>query len=212
MDEDSLAGRIVARAGLAGVSISEALGEELARYLGLLLRWNKRMNLTALRDDEFGIDRLVVEPLLAVEHLAGDAVRLMDIGSGGGSPAVPMRLARPDIRLQMVERKARKAAFLREVVRQLSLSGSSVEVCGYEELSARLDAGDRADVVTVRAVKLGERGVRAASGLLKEGGRLFLFEGPGTESGVGAVGFELEGSFPLIEGLESRLVVLRKAG
>lgn len=212
MDVDGLAGRIVARAGLVGVSVSETLGEELARYLGLLLRWNKRMNLTALTDDESGIDRLVVEPLLAVGHLAGDPVRLVDIGSGGGSPAVPMRLARPEIRLQMVERKARKAAFLREVVRQLSLSGSSVEACGYEELSAQFDAGDRADVVTVRAVKLGERGLRAVSGLLKEGGRLFLFEGRESESAVGAVGFEVEGRFPLIEGLESRLLVLRKAG
>jgi 16S rRNA (guanine527-N7)-methyltransferase len=206
-----LSDRIAARCRLAGVSVPGPLGGELARYLKLLFRWNERMNLTGLTDDDTGIDRLLVEPLVAARWLCAGPLRLIDIGSGGGSPGVPIRLVRPDVRLQMVESKSRKAAFLREAVRHLALTGARVEARRYEELAAGLGEGDRADVVTVRAVRLDEAGFRALAGLLAEGGRLFLFEGQGTgrEDG-GAAGFEEEGTFPLVESLQSRLSILRR--
>ena len=72
------------------------------------------MNLTALDDRESGLDRLIVEPLMAVERLPTNRGRVVDIGSGGGSPAIPMKLAAPGVDLLMVESKVRKAAFLRE--------------------------------------------------------------------------------------------------
>jgi 16S rRNA (guanine527-N7)-methyltransferase len=203
--------RIAARGRLAGVSVPARLAGELARYLKLLFRWNERMNLTGLTDDDAGIDRLLVEPLVATGWLSVGPLRLVDIGSGGGSPAVPMRLVRPDVRLQMVESKGRKAAFLREAVRHLALTGARVESRRYEELAAGLGEGDRADVVTVRAVRVDEVGFRALAALLAEDGRLFLFEGQGTgrEDGA-AAGFEVEGTFPLVESLQSRLSIWRK--
>ena len=211
VETGGLSGRIAARGRLAGVAIAGPLSVELARYLGLLLRWNERMNLTGLTDDDAGIDRLLVEPVVAARRLCAGPLCLVDIGSGGGSPAVPMRLARPDVRLRMVESKSRKAAFLREAVRHLSLTGVGVEACRYEALTVRGGEGDRADVVTVRAVRVGAAGFKALSGLLVEGGRLFLFEGQktGREDGA-AVGFRVEGSFPLVESLQSRLSILRK--
>ncbi len=63
----------------------------------------------------------------------------MDVGSGGGSPAIPLKLAVPRLRLTMVEAKARKSAFLREAVRHLGLEQRSVETARYEELLARPD-------------------------------------------------------------------------
>ena len=210
MGTGGLSDRIAARGRLAGVSVPAPLGRELARYLKLLFRWNERMNLTGLTDDDVGIDRLLVEPLLAARWLSAGPLRLIDIGSGGGSPAVPIRLVRADVRLQMVESKGRKAAFLREAVRHLALTGARVEARRYEELAAGLGDGDRADVVTVRAVRLDDRGFMAVSRLLAEGGRLFLFEGQGTgrEDGA-AAGFEVEGTFPLVDNLQSRLSILR---
>jgi 16S rRNA (guanine527-N7)-methyltransferase len=169
------------------------------------------MNLTGLTDDDAGIDRLLVEPLVATRWLPAEPLRLVDIGSGGGSPAVPIRLMRPDVRLRMVESKSRKAAFLREAVRHLALTGARVEARRYEELAAGLDEEDRADVVTVRAVRLDEAGFRALAGLLADGGRLFLFDGQGAgrEDGA-AVGFEMEATFPLVESLQSRLSIWLK--
>jgi len=211
VETGGLCDRITARGRLAGVSVPAPLGAELARYLKLLLRWNERMNLTGLTDDDAGIDRLLVEPLVATRWLPAEPLRLVDIGSGGGSPAVPIRLMRPDVRLRMVESKSRKAAFLREAVRHLALTGARVEARRYEELVAGLDEEDRADVVTVRAVRLDEAGFRALAGLLADGGRLFLFDGQGAgrEDGA-AVGFEMEATFPLVESLQSRLSIWLK--
>jgi 16S rRNA (guanine527-N7)-methyltransferase len=205
--------RVVERAGRAGVSVSAVLGGQLAGYLRLLLRWNQRMNLTGLTDDDAGIDRLLVEPLVAAEQLPCGPLRVIDVGSGGGSPAIPMRLRRPEVALRMVERKGRKAAFLREAVRHLALTGSTVEARSYEEVGANLVEAERADVVTVRAVRLDDAGLRAVAGLLVSGGQLFLFERrePGGATD-GAAWFEAEGCFELVESLQSRLVVLRKCG
>ena len=209
MTGTGLSGRIAARAGAAGVPVGCALSDSLARYVELLVRWNERMNLTGLTDDDAGLDRLVVEPLGAALRLGTGALRLIDIGSGGGSPAVPMKLARPDVRLRMVESKSRKAAFLREVVRHLGICGAEVEACRYEQLAARVTDDERADVVTVRAVRLDEDGFDCLSRLLARGGRLFLFEGQGGDAGAG-VGdrFSTVQTYRLVESLKSRLVVL----
>jgi 16S rRNA (guanine527-N7)-methyltransferase len=211
VETGGLSDRIAARGRLAGVDVPAPLAGELARYLKLLFRWNERMNLTGLIDDDAGIDRLLVEPLVAARWLPEGPLRLVDIGSGGGSPAVPMRLMCPDVRLRMVESKSRKAAFLREAVRHLVLTGVSVEACRYEAFAAGVDEGDRADVVTVRAVRLDRAGFRALTGLMADGGRLFLFEGQGAGREDGAVdGFRGEGTFPLVESLQSRLSIWRK--
>ena len=209
MEPGGLSDRIATRARLAGTCIDGPLADSLARYLALLIRWNERMNLTALTDDDEGLDRLVVEPLMAAARLPAGELRVIDIGSGGGSPAVPMRLARADVRLRMVESKTRKAAFLREAVRHLGLARTEVDACRYEDLPGRLGEADRADVVTVRAVRLDEAGFSSLARLLDERGRVFLFEGERTGREGGA-DFELEGSFPLVEGLRSRLSVLRR--
>lgn len=204
-----VAERISARVNLAGARVDAEVAEALARYLALLFRWNGRMNLTGLTDDDAGLDRLVVEPVVAASRLPVGELRVIDIGSGGGSPAVPMRLARADVRLRMVESKARKAAFLREAVRALALAGSEVIRSRYEDLAGEVGEEDRADVVTVRAVRLDESGFTALARMLNDGGRVFLFEGEGAET-VQVPEFALEGSFPLVEALRSRLTVLVK--
>ena len=208
-----LSERIAARAEAAGVPVGCALSDALARYVDLLVRWNERMNLTGLTDDDAGLDRLVVEPLGAARRLPTGALRVIDIGSGGGSPAVPMKLARPDVQLRMVESKSRKAAFLREAVRHLGISGAEVEACRYEQLAARVRDDERAAVVTVRAVRLDEDGFECLSRLLASGGRLFLFEREDGDGGARVGGrFASMETYPLVESLRSRLVVLSLVG
>ena len=124
--------RLERRAKRVGLTVSVELAERLGAYVELLSRWNKRMNLTALDERDEAIDRLLIEPLVAVKYLPSRSAAVLDIGSGGGSPAIPMKLAAPGIALRMVEAKTRKAAFLREAVRQLNLGDTVVEATRYE--------------------------------------------------------------------------------
>ena len=173
--------RIRRRAQRARLELAEDLLEALCTYVELLRRWNERMNLTALDDRETGLDRLVIEPLLAAEYLPRKRGRMVDIGSGGGSPAIPLKLAAPGLALLMVEVKVRKAAFLREAVRQLELQGTVVETCRYESLLTRADLHEAHDVLTLRAVRVDRRVLRGVQAFVKAEGHLLLFRGGGSE-------------------------------
>ena len=175
----TLAERIARRAARAGLEVDAALTRALTVYVELLMRWNRRINLTALIDDDRGIDRLIVEPLAAVRHLPKPDAAVTDIGSGGGSPAVPMKLASPGVRLRMVESRTRKAAFLREAVRRLGLDGTVVEACRLEDVAVREDSLGKSDVVTVRGVRVEARLLRLIRPLVSPGGVVFLFGGAG---------------------------------
>ena len=205
--------RLERRAARAGVEVSDSLMDRLCVYVELLLRWNARMNLTALDDRDIGLDRLIVEPLVAVRHLPTRKATVVDIGSGGGSPAIPLKLAAPDVSLLMVEAKTRKAAFLREAVRCLELDRTSVETGRYEALLTRPELHEAHDVLTLRAVRIEARVLRGLQAFIKPGGELLLFRGGGGGADVPA---ELQpplvwrATYPLVESLRSRLVVLRK--
>lgn len=205
--------RLQRRARRAGVTLTPTLTEGLAAYFDLLCRWNSRINLTSLVDRDEAIDRLILEPLVAVRQLPATSATVVDIGSGGGSPAVPLKLAVPQVALWMVEAKTRKAAFLREVVRTLGLTGTIVETSRYEELLARPDLHEAADLVTIRAVRLEGRVLTSLQAFLKPGGRIWLFRGPiGPDVAASMMPpLQWEATFPLVESLRSRLVVLRKA-
>ena len=207
-----LAGRIAGRALRAGMEIDVSLASALAVYLKLLYRWNRRMNLTGLPEDDRGLDRLVVEPLVAAQQMPVEARSVVDIGSGGGSPAVPFKLAVPGLALRMVESRTRKATFLREVVRQLGLSGVVVETCRYQELLLRSELHEAADVVTVRAVNVDRLALDGLQTLLRAGGVLFLFRSTEEDEAWADVRPSLRwrGTYPLVESLKSRLVVLEK--
>ena len=117
--------RIARRARNVGLDVASPLLDGLEAYFLELARWNRKINLTAFQLDDDGsddaVDRLLIEPVRGGQAHPGEARRsLIDIGSGGGSPAVPMKLARPDLSLTMVEVKVRKSVFLRQVARLLA--------------------------------------------------------------------------------------------
>ena len=132
--------RLLARLAPASISLTSDQIERLAEYWRLLERWNSRINLTSLplRDYPSGsVDRLIVEPLLASPLMPATPVNWYDLGSGGGSPAIPLKIVTPGAQLIMVESRSRKAAFLREVVRSLALTKSArVEARRFEDVAA----------------------------------------------------------------------------
>jgi 16S rRNA (guanine527-N7)-methyltransferase len=208
--------RIRRRTRKAGVVLSPELAGALERYYALLAKWNEKINLTSFRlppggEDE-GIDRLLVEPLVAARYVASAARSAMDVGSGGGSPAIPLKLASPQLHLRMVESKTRKAVFLREAVRELNLSAVDVETSRFEELLARPELHEGFDLMTIRAVRVEPRTLLTLQAFLRPGGQLFLFRGPGGADVADSVTPPLSwvATFPLIEELRSRLVVLTK--
>jgi 16S rRNA (guanine527-N7)-methyltransferase len=204
--------RLVRRAAKGNLFLPDGLADRLAAYYDLLSRWNRNINLTSIDNVDEAIDRLLLEPLAAVRHFPGPVRRLMDVGSGGGSPAIPFKLALPDAALTMVEVKARKSAFLREAIRQLRLEKAEVETARYEELLARPELHEAYDLVSLRAVRAETRVLTSLQAFLAPGGSLVLFRGPDGPAQPSTVVPPLEwsGTFPLIDNLQSRLTLLTK--
>jgi 16S rRNA (guanine527-N7)-methyltransferase len=204
--------RLVRRASKAGVVLNDELSDGLATYYELLSRWNQKINLTGLTDPDEAIDRLLLEPLVAARYLPSATAWLMDIGSGGGSPAIPLKLASPGIGLTMVESKARKSAFLREAVRQLDLSLTQVETARYEELLTRPELHDRHDAISIRAVRVQPRALVTLQAFLRPRGTIMLFRGPDGQADSQPVYPPLEHvqTVPLLDTTQSRLTLLAK--
>lgn len=205
--------RLTRRASKVGLFLPDELAEKLAVYYELLERWNRKINLTALDDPDQAIDRLLLEPLLAARHLpAGSPLLLMDLGSGGGSPAIPLALMAGDrVRLTMVEVKTRKSAFLREAVRQLDLV-AQVENSRFEELLARPELHERFDALSIRAVRVEAKLLMTLQAFLKSRGLVMMFKGPsGPDKPSNVIPpLEWQATIPLVDSLQSRLVLLRK--
>ena len=206
--------RLSRRSAKAGLFLNEALASALTTYYELLARWNQKINLTALDNADEAIDRLLLEPVLAAKAIEGSRPRaLLDIGSGGGSPAIPLALALgSEVSLMMVEVKARKSAFLREAIRQLSMSHAVVENRRYEELLARPELLEGFDLLSVRAVRVEPKVLMTLQAFLRPGGELLLFRGPVGPAAPANIIHPLEWdrTVPMIESLQSRLTVLRK--
>ena len=208
--------RLRRRARRASVEISPDLEAGLERYFALLTKWNAKINLTSFKlepsgDDE-AMDRLLIEPVIAARHVSSRAVTAIDIGSGGGSPALPLALACPRLSLRMVESKTRKAVFLREVIRELGLARVTVETTRFEELLTRPELHEGLDLVTIRAVRVEPRTLISLQAFLRPRGELFLFRGPGGADVADALTPALVwlATYPLVDALRSRLVVLQK--
>jgi 16S rRNA (guanine527-N7)-methyltransferase len=163
----------------ASLSASDAVVERLSQYYELLRTWNRRINLTALQLEDFPaatLERLIVEPLIAAQLVTDEEVDMLDLGSGGGSPAIPMKIACAQLRLTMVESREKKSSFLREAVRQLSLANSAVVTGRVETMS--LVPGYRASIVTVRALRIDRPLLDRLAEYVEPSSRLFLFGGP----------------------------------
>lgn len=208
-----MAERLVQRAALSGLTVAGALAVKLTAYIHLLEHWNEKINLTSLVDPDEAVDRLLLEPLAAAARVPSGA-RLIDLGSGGGSPAIPLALASGATRLVMVESRERKAAFLREAIRHLELAAmASVEAIRFEDLAEREGFASAFDVVSIRAVRTDLEILETAARFLVPAGLVALFRGPSGPHLLEGLPSMLVhvGTAPLLKQSNARLTLLRRA-
>jgi 16S rRNA (guanine527-N7)-methyltransferase len=205
--------RVTRRGKKAGLSVGPDLMSSLEIYYRLLEAWNTKINLTALDlagGGDQAVDRLLIEPLVALRYVPEGVSRLIDIGSGGGSPAIPMKLGRPAVDFTLVEAKTRKCAFLREAARHLGVD-LHVETARYETLLARPELHEAFDVLTMRAVRVEPRTLFGLQAFVRPSGSMLLFRGPSGPAGPAAPPpLYWESTHLLVDALRSRLTVLRK--
>jgi 16S rRNA (guanine527-N7)-methyltransferase len=174
-----------------GVRSEPAQVEALLQYGDLLIRWNQKINLTGAKS----IGALIAEhypDAYALARRLDQPARVIDIGSGGGLPALPLALLRPGLEIRLCEPIAKKAAFLRTAIRELKLADRvSLETRRGEELAdelAAIPAGPATsapseglfDAATSRATFAPEAWLALGRRLVRPGGRVFVLTVPGT--------------------------------
>jgi 16S rRNA (guanine527-N7)-methyltransferase len=204
--------RLSRRARKAGVGLPGELLEKLSVYFQLLSKWNQKINLTGLDLSDAtpeGLDRLLIEPLLAAAHANG-ARTLIDIGSGGGSPALPLALALNGARLAMVEVKTRKSVFLREAARELGLEGTVVVTARHESLLSDPSFHEAFDLLSVRAVRVESRVLAELQAFVRPGGRIFHFRTATDAMALLPPALKAVATYGLIEASRSQLAIFEK--
>lgn len=169
---------LAVRADAAGLALAPELVDGLLEYLALLAMWNRRINLTAFdlsHPSDEACDRLIIEPVLAAAYVSREHRRAIDLGSGGGSPGIPLVLAAPWVEMWLVEVRSRKAAFLREAARTLMQVRIRVEEARFEAV----EASQPFDVISFRAVRADQGLWKTVDRLLGPSGRVLWFGGMG---------------------------------
>ena len=201
-----------------GLTLDATAIDRLAGYLGLLLDANTRTNLTAIKDPDTAWRRLITDSLTllpGLEDLDGHS-KVIDIGTGGGLPGVPLAIARPDVGFTLVDATGKKVAFLQSCVDALGLENVAAiqgraEVLGHEQKHRQ-----SYDLATVRAVGKVSEIAEYCLPMVRVGGRMLAMKGGAAEQELGEAGDALSilgaGDVALIdaypEGFDSELVLI----
>ena len=182
--------------GSAKQALSVTQLQSISMYIDILLRWNARINLTSVRQPEEIVTRHLGESFFAARHLfpkhdlklgaepgpGEQQVHVIDVGSGAGFPGLPIKIWAPHIHLTLIESNQKKATFLREVIRHLSLDNADVfagrlQDFGKDNRGSLAHQEKKADVVTLRAVEHFDSILPAAANLVTTRGVLALLVG-----------------------------------
>jgi 16S rRNA (guanine527-N7)-methyltransferase len=161
----------------ADATLSLEQHAKLAHYLDLLFEANARMNLTRITDRAQAELQHVGDALTVLPHLPEGAIRLADVGSGGGVPGIPLAIARPNAMVMLIESTKKKAAFLKDAAGALGLENVSVSEWRAEDV-ARSNSRETFDVALVRAVATMNWLAEWCLPLVKKGGKMLAMKGP----------------------------------
>ncbi len=199
----------------AGWQLTSEQQQRLLQYVCLLDKWNKTYNLTAVREREHMIGLHVLDSLALLPHL-GPAKTMLDVGSGGGLPGIPLAVARPDLHITMLDSLQKKTVFLRQAISELGLNNAAV-VCERVEQFA---PSKKFDIVISRAFAALSDFVNSAAHLVAHHGVMLAMKGTYPKDEIARLandsptGYQvmlvIKLAVPQVEG-ERHLVVLGKA-
>lgn len=190
-----------------GVALDEEQMSVLLIHFELLLRWNRKANLTSIRHPGQILRRHFAESLFLTRVVQLGPGLLYDIGSGAGFPGLPLKVAHPELGLVLVESSQKKAAFLKEVVRASRLEGVRVEAARAEDL-ARRPGRELGHWLTMRAVGQLDRLLPLLRRLLLPEGQMALFLGAADAERVSKLaGFAWAAPVP-VPGSERRVILV----
>ena len=164
-------------AARASVTLTEDQRARLHQFLDLMLDANKRMNLTRITDRSQAELNHVADALTVLPFLPTGSHRLADVGSGGGVPGLPLAIVRPEARVLLIESTKKKAAFLRDAIKQLNLENVTVTEQRAEDV-AHSDDREQFDVVIARAVATMDWLAEWCLPLVARGGKFLAMKGP----------------------------------
>lgn len=196
--------------GLAelGLELSPATRTQLLAFRDLLLKWNKTYNLTALRDPQQALSHHLLDSLAILPHVGPEP--LLDVGSGGGLPGIPLAIARPELAVRMVDTVQKKATFLQQAAIQLGLRNVTVNHARVEELPGQYAQ------ISSRAFAELSLFVELTRHLLAPGGRWLAMKGVRPDAEIAALPADIvvESIIPLsVPGLDAeRHLIILKAG
>jgi len=160
-----------------GVRLDNRQIEQFALHGQELTAWNRRINLTRITDPKTVAIRHFIDSLAPAEWIPGDA-RILDIGSGGGFPGIPLKVACPTLTMTLIDGVRKKVNFLKTVIRNLNLKGIEARHCRAEEMIETGPVHANAyPVILCRALTALDRFVELALPLLSEGGTLIAMKG-----------------------------------
>lgn len=168
----SLSEDLVAGLSALGVPLDTAQQQKLLDYIALIVKWNKVYNLTAVREPEAMIAHHLLDSLAVLPYLTG-VHRLIDVGSGAGLPGIPLAIARPDMKIALLDSNHKKTTFMRQVCMELGLTNAEV-VCERVE---QWQPQDKYDAVISRAYSELKEFVRLSAHLVAKGGKLYAMKG-----------------------------------
>ena len=197
------------------ISLSDEKLDLFEKYYNILIEYNKKFNLTAITEREEVIIKHFIDSLLGVDNVVGN--KLIDIGSGGGFPAIPIKIFKPDVMLTMLDSTGKKCEFLNAVCHELNLKDASAVCARAEELSKDSSYRESFDICTARAVARLNTLCEYSLPFVKIGGYFVAYKGDADEEVIEAknaikiLGGELikVDTFDL-EGAKRQIVVIKK--
>lgn len=159
-----------------GLAVSVDQARTMGRHALELLQWNRTTNLTAITDPLEVAVKHYVDAVAAASWI-GDSARVLDAGSGGGFPGIPLKIVRPDLSVTLVDSVRKKVSFLKYAIRTLGLSGIHAVHGRLEDLGVSPHYRDRFDLVVCRAFSSLEDFVTVTAAFLAPGGSLLALKG-----------------------------------
>lgn len=166
-----------------GIKVHRRQAEQFALHAHWLLEWNRKINLTSITDPRDMAIKHFIDAIAPMEHIP-DTGRLLDIGTGGGFPGIPLKIMRPWQPMTLIDSVRKKVNFVRHVIRQIPLEGIEALHIRAEALADTIHADERFDVIVCRALSDPTAAIALSRPLLAPGGKIVLYLGPGSAEGA----------------------------